>query len=224
MKIIQVEQNTEAWRKARIGIPTASRFSRIITPKGAPVDSRERKAYIYRLVAERLLNEPMPEEFTGNNWTERGERLEARAADEFSKKMGVALIPAGFLTSDHGRYGASPDRLIARVKPHEAAEIKAPAAWTHIQYMCEGPGEKYKPQVQGQILVGGFEAVHFWSYHPAFAPVHIVTLPDEVYLHKLENLLELFCDEVDATERWVRKNGNTEEIIWGIEHGKETQA
>jgi len=211
-----VEQNSTEWKRLRLGTPTASNFHYIITPQGKPVDSRERKKYIYRLVAERILQEPMPERFEGNEWTERGQVLEERAAEAFERQMGCPLSEIGFVTTDDERLGASPDRLISRNGVIEAGvEIKSPAAWTHIQHMVEGPGEKYKPQVQGQIYVGGFEAVHFWSYHPSFAPVHIVTLPDDVYIERMANLLDLFCDEVEATEKWVRKNGNTEELIWG---------
>ena len=87
----------------------------------------------------------------------------------------------------------------------EAAEIKCPSPQVHIGYMCEGLGEKYRAQVQGQLMIGGFAAVHFWAYHPQLPPVHIFTVPDDRYINQLGNLLHLFNQEIDAAERFVRK-------------------
>ena len=137
-----VEQNTTEWKRLRLGIPTASNFHYIITPLGKPVDSRERKKYIYRLVAERILQEPMPERFEGNEWTERGQVLEDRAAEAFAKQMGCAILPGGLVTTDDARIACSPDRVVNRKKVWEAVEVKCPAAWNHIQHMVEGPGER----------------------------------------------------------------------------------
>ena len=86
----------------------------------------------------------------------------------------------------------------------EAVEIKCPLPHTQIQYICEQGPDKYKPQVQGQIMIGDFSAVHFWSWHPDLPPVHIITFPDQAYIKKLRDLLDLFCAEVDAAERFVR--------------------
>jgi hypothetical protein len=211
MKIVRVDQNTDEWRRARMGIPTASNFHLIITPLGKPVDSRERKTYMYRLVAERILCEPMPPRWEGNDHTERGIEMEPRAVSALEAKLGATLEDGGFVFSDNGRYGCSPDRLL--MEPWSSVEVKCPAAWTHIQYMIEGPGDRYRPQVQGQILIGGFKEIHFWSYHPSFAPVYVRTLPNQAYIQKLSNLLDLFCDEVDAAEAWVRRHGNVAEIV-----------
>jgi len=223
MRFLEIEQNTEEWRRQRMGRPTASNFHLILTPLGKLVDSRERKSYMYRLVAERILGEPMPSRFEGNDDTERGIELEPRAAAALEARLGSQLGPGGMVFSDDGRIACSPDRIhrrwaisqpegMARAVP-ESVEIKCPAPWTHIGYMIDGPGEKYKPQVQGQILIGGFSRCHFWSYHPRFAPVHVVTEPDEAYLRKMSNALDLFCDQLDQTESWVRRHGNVAEIV-----------
>lgn len=211
VKHVAVEQYTEEWKRLRLGMPTASNFHLIITPGGKLVDSRERKSYLYRLVAERILNKPMPSRFEGNEWTERGSSMEDEAADALERQLGRPLSPGGFVVADNGRYGCSPDRLLREGK--EAAEIKCPAAWTHIGHMIEGPGDKYRPQVQGQIMIGRFEVVHFWSYCPGLAPVHLVTLPDYDYISRLRGMLETFCYELDADTDWVRRHGNVEEIV-----------
>ena len=220
MKFLQVDQNTDEWRKARLGMPTSSNFHLIITPEGEPtkgrtklVGNKERRAYLFRLVAERILGVPMPPRFEGNEYTERGIEMEPRAVAALEKVLGATMNDGGVAISDDGRYGCSPDRIFRSADGMMGVEVKCPAPWTHIGYMIDGPGEKYKPQVQGQILTAHFRAVHFWSYHPSFAPVHIVTFPDEAYIRKLSNLLSLFCLELDATEAWVRRHGNVGEIV-----------
>jgi len=224
VRFLEIEQNTNEWRQKRMGKPTASNFHLIITPLGKMVDSKERKTYMYRLVAERILGEPMPSRFEGNDDTERGIEMEPRAAAALESRLGCTLGPGGVVFSDDGRIACSPDRIfrkwanrthgqIDRIADMESVEIKCPAPWTHIGYMVDGPGDRYKPQVQGQIMIGGFTRCHFWSYHPRFAPVHVVTEPDWSYLSKMKNMLDLFCDQLDQTESWVRRHGNVEEIV-----------
>lgn len=215
MKLHSIEQYTEDWKRLRMGIPTASNFHLLMTPGGKPTspDNKERRQYLYRLVAERILQTPMPDRFVGNQYTEDGHEREEYAAEIFRQTIKRELLPGGFMTTEDGSIGCSPDRLMARNGIWEGVEIKAPAPWTHIQFMCEGPGDKYKPQVQGQFLIGNFKAVHFFSYHPDFAPVHVVTEPDDRYIAILKVQLELFCAELDSVEAFVRRQGNYRELI-----------
>jgi hypothetical protein len=211
MKFYAVEQYSTEWWQIRLGIPTASNFHLFMTPGGKPTapDNKERRKYLYRLVGERILGEPAPPRFEGNEYTERGRDMEEEAAQAFSKLTGIPAKPGGFMTTDNGRYGCSLDRLMGS----GAVEIKAPAAWTHIQYLVEGPGDRYRPQVQGQLMISGFINVDFWSWHPRFAPVHIVTKPDERYIARLRQELGLFCEELDTVEEYVRRHGNVAEVV-----------
>ena len=213
MKFYDFEQYTDDWKKVRLGIPTASNFHLLMTPGGKPTspDNKERKRYLYRLVAERILKTPMPDRFEGNEYTEDGHEREAVAADMFHGVRKRSLKSGGFFTTNDGRIGCSPDRLVYATR--EAVEIKAPAPWTHIQYMVEGPGDRYKAQVQGQIMIGEFELVHFFSYHPDFAAVHIETRPDQRYIALLHQQVAMFVDELDSVERFVRRHGNYGEIL-----------
>jgi hypothetical protein len=214
MKIHRIEQGTPEWKKVRLGIPTASWFHLLLTPAGKPSENRERKKYLYRLVAERILQQPMPDSFV-NAWMERGSDLEEAAARELVKRLHVDLLPGGFVTDDTGSMGCSPDRLIGA---HEAVEIKVPSPWVHIGNMLDGPNggardthspDKYKAQVQGQILIGEFRAVHFYSWNPGLPEVYVQTLPDDRYLKALSTQLGLFLEELDYTEDYVRKLGPT---------------
>jgi hypothetical protein len=219
MKHYDCEQYSEDWKRLRLGIPTASNFHLLMTPGGKPTspDNKERRQYLYRLVAERILQTSIPDRFAGNQFTEHGHEREDAAAELFQKTVkGRSLMPGGFMTTDDGRIGCSLDRIIGE---YEAVEIKAPAPWTHIGYMVDGPGDRYRPQVQGQLLISGFKWCHFWSYHPSFAPVHIVTAPNERYSAVLRIQLDLFLDELDGVERWVRRQGNVEELVREVNNG-----
>ena len=205
MKIHRIDQGTPEWKKLRLGVATASWFHTIITPLGKPTDNRERKKYIYRLVAERLLQQPMPDSYV-NAWMERGNDLEDAAARALAKREKIELLPGGFVTTDDGKLGCSPDRLVSGRA--ESAEIKVPSPWVHLSNLCGEPDPKYKAQVQGQMLIGEYEAVHFWSWNPNLPECYRLTLRDDKFSRQLEILLGLFLEEVDQTEDFVRRKGD----------------
>lgn len=221
MKFHQVEQYTTEWKRLRMGHPSASKFHLLISPEGKPKspDLVERKRYLYKLVAERILGEPMPDSFEGNSYTDDGHAREAPARSALAQKLKCQIDNGGWCTTDDLRFGCSPDGMLRNRR--EGCEIKAPAAWTHLQFICEGPGDRFRAQTQGQILVGEFDAIHFWSYHPEFAPVYVCVLPDEKYIAALRKQLDLFCEEISAKEAFVRRHGVTkEQIIRGVIDGE----
>ncbi|HEY2108097.1 MAG TPA: YqaJ viral recombinase family protein, partial [Candidatus Binataceae bacterium] len=193
----------------------------IITPKGAPTTGERRRKYMCRLIAERLLDYAMTDKFE-TEWTLRGKELEPQAAIAFARKFDCELADGAFITNGieieisgtpaytgDDSVGASPDRVIGglRMTGRQGLEIKCPAPWTQIDYLLNGPGADYKQQVQGQLLVGEFEAMHFWAFHPQMPAFHTKTTRDEAYLALLARELYYFCAELDeATER-VRRMG-----------------
>jgi len=64
MLIVNCEQNTPEWYEARLGIPTASGFDRIITTKGEVSKSREK--YLYELAGEIVTGEQFVGYSNGN--------------------------------------------------------------------------------------------------------------------------------------------------------------
>jgi YqaJ-like viral recombinase domain len=217
-----VAQYTDEWNKARRGIPTASNFYLLVDGEGKPKshDNKERMTYLYRLAAEQVLETTMPPRFQGNDATDWGTENEQAAAEAFMRRKGIDKLEAGgFHTDDDHRFGASPDRMFNNRR--EAVEIKAPQAWTHIRYMVNGPRERtpgterYYQQAQGQIMCGGFERVHFWSYYPdpRLASVYLEILPDERFIARLHEQLELFREQLDGVVDWVRRKGNVIELV-----------
>ena len=73
MILVPVEQSTPEWLAVRAGIPTASCFDKIISPKTLRLSASAEK-YLDRLLAERLLG--MPLESASSDFMSRGHALE----------------------------------------------------------------------------------------------------------------------------------------------------
>jgi YqaJ-like viral recombinase domain len=202
MKHYAHEQRSADWHKARIGIPTASSFNKVMMGKG----SKTRQDYMCRLVMERILGRSL-EEGVKTKWMLHGINSEDDAVAEFCATSNLAVSPCGFFTdmSGRGRYGCSPDRLI---KDRDALlEVKCPAPWTHCRYHVFGPGDDYKAQVQGQMLVTGLKTVYFFSYFPGLPSYMLETKRDEKYIKELKTELDNFCDDLDKKTHYIGERG-----------------
>ena len=182
-----VEQGTPEWQQLRLGIPTASSFDRILTPKTMKLSAQAR-SYALELVAETLIGRPLDEVNTA--WIERGVFLEPEAVKSYEFSTDRQTEKVGFITTDDGLVGASPDRLLVDI--NGAVEIKCPAPNTHMRYLIDGFGADYVVQVQGQMLVGGFEYVDRYSYHPELPPAIERTYRDEAMIVALKAALDEF--------------------------------
>lgn len=203
MIIHDVEQGTPAWLKLRLGIPTASEFHRIVTPAKGELSKGAAK-YRDWLIAERLMGEPL-DSLDHLQWIERGKLLEPQAVAQYEFTEGVETRAVGFVTTDDGRIGASPDRLV--IGRAGGVEIKCPAPQTHVGYWLDGVGADYRPQVQGQLWVAELEFVDLYVFHPSMPPVLIRTERDETYIAKLSDAVLRFCDDLDAAMERVRSGG-----------------
>lgn len=208
MKTYRTTQRSEEWYELRRGLPCASGFQYIITPKGVPTSGERRRAYMHRLIAERLLGYSMETRHI-NYWTQRGGEMEPQAMAAFAKQFGREVEDGEFfITNDFGTVGCSPDYILkSPPKFREGVEIKAPAPWTQVGYLLEGPGDNYRQQVQGQLLVGEFDVMHFYSYHPQMPPCHVRTVRDESFIEKLVKELAIFLVDLDKEEARVREMG-----------------
>ena len=59
-------------------MPTSSQFHRIVTPKGKP--AKQARGYMFELIAERLLGEPMTRNIDHIPWVRDGKEREFEAA------------------------------------------------------------------------------------------------------------------------------------------------
>ena len=201
MKVFDVEQNSPEWLEVRLGIPTASAFDKIITAKTMKL-STQSVNYMYILIAEILLGRPL-DEFTGNDWTERGHEYEEEAAGFYELQTDIEVQKVGFVTDDEQKFGCSPDRLVG---DDGLLEIKAPKSSTHVKYLVEGSiGKEYYPQLQGQLLITDRKWVDIISYHPEIRPAIIRIERDDEYLRALAGALWQFNKELQQKLQQIRE-------------------
>jgi hypothetical protein len=210
---VECEQYSDAWYRARLGKPTASQFHNIITPLGVPTRGDRRMKYMHRLIAERLLQQSMDDNFQ-SYWMKRGKELEAEAAAAFLQQSGLSnawqVERIGLCTTNDGKVACSPDRVLRRGtdrKADEGVEIKCPTPWVQVEYLLEGVEDNYRPQVQGHMLICGFSSMHLWSYHPNMPSVHLRFTRDDLYIEKMARELFTFCNELDVETDRARRMG-----------------
>lgn len=201
MKVIDCIQGDDVWIESRLGIPTASEFHRIVTPKGKL--STQSTKYAYRLIAEYLLKRSM-DSLEGLEWIEFGKANEADAARLYEFDHEVESIKVGFVTTDDGKIGCSPDRLVG---DKGLLEIKSVAPQTHIGNMVNGFDEDYICQVQGQLYVSEREWCDWISYNPEFPLVCIRTYRNEEYIKLLADSLKAFNEMKDEMLEKIKVKG-----------------
>jgi hypothetical protein len=199
-------QGSDEWLTARLGIPTASEFARIITAVKGDLSKSARK-YAHALVAETLLGRPL-EKPPGLPWAMvRGKALEQIAIRSYAAENNVEVRAVGLVTTDCGRIGASPDGLI--VGARGGLEIKCTLDETHMGILIDGPGEDYKQQVQGGLAVAELEWWDLYAWHPNLPSITIRTHRDEPYIAKMRAALEEFLAMRDAMLATARASGWT---------------
>jgi hypothetical protein len=184
-----MEQRTEEWFKARAGRPTASQFSRLLTPTGK--DSSQWDDYALELAAQCFRPDEIAWE--GNRHTDRGEELEPAARELFAARMGLEVRTVGFITRDDEVIGCSPDGLVYQNgRPVAGLEIKCPLSKHHARWLVDGVvPDTHRPQVHGGMAVTGLRWWYFMSYCPGLAPF-IVRVEADAYTAKLTDALDRF--------------------------------
>jgi hypothetical protein len=188
-----VEQGSLAWLQLRIGRPTASEFEKIITPAKLQF-SKSATKYACRLIAERLLNQSA-DSLDHLEHIARGKELEPVAARAYEFETGFETRKVGFVTTDDGLIGASPDRIITTGSDLRGGlEIKCPSGPIHVEHLYAGFGDDYKIQVQGQMLVGELDFVDRYSFIQQGPSLRVRTYRDEAVIKALQDGLRQFLD------------------------------
>lgn len=190
MIILDVEQGSEKWFNARIGLVSASNFGKIITPTGKK--STQYKTYMNTLIAEVMMGHKID-----NHQSDamlRGIELEPEARDYYEFQTDSEVKQVGLVYMDESKtISCSPDGLLKT----KGLEIKCPIPHTQIEYLRSGklPG-KYIPQLQGSMLVTGLIEWDFLSYHPELQQLLITVESDTAYQAKMKVYLTDFVTEM----------------------------
>ena len=132
-----------------------------------------------------------------SEWMLRGTLLEEEARDWYAMRQNREVQQVGFITTDDGTVGCSPDGLLSK---DCGLEIKCPKGSTHVGYLLNGKlPPAYAPQVHGSMWVTGFSKWIFISYHPAFRPL-VVTVKRDEYTKKVGVAVSKFVTDLAAAK------------------------
>lgn len=199
MKHINCIQGSQEWFEARLGIPTASCFDKVVDSKGKLRTGKMPETYAAQLIKERFLREV--EECPGNQWTVRGTEMESQARADYEFSTGLDTRAHGFCLHDSGDFGASPDSLVG---DDGGVEIKCPKPETHIGYLLAGKVPvKYLFQVHGCLLVTGRKWWDFYSFHPDLPELKVRVYPDHL-TEALGEALSKFSESLNKKEEYIK--------------------
>lgn len=201
IEVLEMEQGSEEWLRARMGIPTASEFATVMAKGRDGGASKTRRTYMFKLAGELVTGEPM--DSYSNNHMERGKDMEAEARDLYAFMQDTEPQLVGFVRN--GQKGCSPDSLIAK---DGMVEIKTKLAHLQIECLLSGglPPE-HKAQCQGSLWVAEREWIDFVSYWPKL-PLHVHRIyRDEEYISDLAAAVEIFSNELAGTVERIKQLG-----------------
>ena len=186
-----MEQGSDEWLAARLGRPSASMFSKLITTKGKP--STQAGGYINKLAGERLSGES--EAFYTNEHMVRGTELEPEAREAYEFISGNDVLEVGFVVDPSFEYGCSPDGLIGT---DGGIEIKCPAATTMMKYYQDSEElvKAYYQQIQGCMWVTKRDWWDAFAYHPKMKHVLVRVPRDDTFIAKLAVEVEAAVIEI----------------------------
>lgn len=207
-QIVHCTQYSPEWWEARRGVPTASAFNRIVTPKTGEYSAQAQK-YIHELIGDMADQRPSAFKDGGRMGTPEmlwGRESEPAARKWLALERGYEIREVGFVRSTCGRWGCSPDGLVwDGLDIVGACEIKCPLPKTHVGYLDAGVlPPAYKPQVHGQLIVTGLPWVDFMSYCVSLPPFLVRVTPNR-FTEKLRDCLERFWLEFQGTLVKVQK-------------------
>ena len=204
-KYYDIKQGDDNWFSMRLGIPTASEFSKIITPAKQEFSTQSAE------YADLKIAEIMTGEIQGmmepNFHMRRGQILEVQAREAYEFAHDVKTENGGFWTDDTGSFGASPDFLIG---DDGIGEIKCLSGKEHVKYLLnqEIPNS-FKAQIQGQLYITERDWCDWWLYHPDMPSIVIRAARDDAFilnlsiaLGKFREMMSKKIEELQAADLW----------------------
>lgn len=201
---IDCEQGTEAWLKARMGLPTASEFSCIMASGRGGAESKTRRKYLLRLAAEIVTGAPIETYKSAD--MERGNLMEEEARNHYAFMHDADPQRVGFAIN--GQKGCSPDSLIG---DNGMLEIKTQRGDLLIETLLkdEFPPE-HRHQCQGNLWVCEREWIDISVYWPKLPTFTKRAYRDEVFIASLSRAVDDFNSDLAEMVDRVRRYGMQE--------------
>ncbi len=159
---------------------------------------------MHRLIAEWVIGVPIDD--YQSEWMQRGKELEEQAVLAYEFQTSREAEKVGFVTTDDGFTGCSPDRFVGSTR---GLELKCPSPAVQVGYLLSKTvDEEYKPQVQGCLYICEREFWDVAAYCPGFPMSIIETGRDDAYIEKLAVALDTFNQYLqEAKSDWTKRFG-----------------
>lgn len=198
MKVIDCEQRSDVWRKARVGMFTASCASEMM----ATIKSGEaaaRRDLRVRLVCERLTGEPQEDGYVSASMA-RGTDKEPDALMAYEAMTGNLARPCGFVAHDTLPAGCSPDGVIGDFDG--LLELKCPKTATHLSYLkAKTVPRDYLFQIVHSLWITGAQYCDFVSFDDRLPPTlqvfHVRVPRNQAEIDSYELMARAFLAEID---------------------------
>ena len=201
--IYDIDQGSPDWFLIRMGVPTASEFSRAMTGANRQF-STAAHTYAHEKIAEMITGLRQGGDYVSPAM-EMGHITEQEAADSYEFANDVKTEIVGFMTDDDGLIGASPDRLVGLDGGVEIKRKEAPAV---VDFLLKGRmDEKHRAQVQGNMLVTGRLWWDWHLYNPDMPRMTVRVPRDERYISDLRQDLYQFKKLINVKLRTLAEAG-----------------
>ena len=195
MRVIDVAQGSDEWLAARLGVPSASSYGKLLTPTGRRAKTFD--AYVKQLTDERITG--LLDRIPQNEAMARGTELEPEARAYYEFMSGNTVVEMGFIKHDTLEAGCSPDGFVG---DDGGIEIKCPLEHNHQKTldMQQMPPRHY-PQVQGCMWITGRKWWDFVSYHPEMDSFITRVERDDEYISKLAEAVYDACLAIEKATK-----------------------
>lgn len=209
MIITSHPQQSDEWFAARKGVITGSRFRDCRSKLKSGLPSKECISYAQDTARERC-DGKVPQKFQ-NQSMRTGTLEEPHARLHYEAITGNLVQEVGFITTDDGLFGLSPDGL---VDDDGVVEIKTMvSSATLFQAVADGDISEYIDQCNGYLWLLGRQWVDLVLWCPDLEPlglqmtIHHITR-DEAAIEALEADLMAFSKLVAEFEHKLRSKAN----------------
>ena len=193
LEIINCQQGSLDWHRARLGVLTASNFHILFKSGRAKGSPSEMRAKLLRDLAGQRITGRLPEEIS-SIYLDRGHEWEDEARSFYAMLTDTEPSLVGFMRRNG--VGCSPDSLIGT---DGLLEIKTRAPKHQIDVLLEGVlPEEHRAQVQGQLWVSKRRWCDYLSYCPGLPPLLVRAERDELFIADLASRAEAFLVDLDA--------------------------
>jgi hypothetical protein len=192
--ITDIEQNTPDWFEMRLGKPSASKASQILTKTGRP--SKSQLPYMEELAWEIITG--TKEEGYKNDAMQAGNDAESDARTYFELAHGVTITQVGciFPSEDDHSCLASPDGLILDIEEGFETKLATKRKIQTERLKSREPDNEHWCQMQFSLMVSGWKVWNYQSYHPELPKLHLRIERDEKYISALRVELAVFNKEL----------------------------